>query len=160
MVCIEKLVCAPAIETRRALTAHGLDVVAVVEVRHGQPVVGIVGYPFDLEPSRSSQIKATAVPELVAISQPRLDPVLEELVASAVANELTVDSALVEEVHKTFVGAVEVSLVLILLPFSPLLSSLILQHFRLLWAVLPIAVDSSRRCQYSERRGHHQLINI
>jgi hypothetical protein len=81
-------------------------------------------------------------------------------VAFADVIDLMVDSVPVEEVHKAVVEAVVVSLVATLLPFSLLLSSLILQRLHLLWAVLPVAVDSSRRFQCVERRNYHQLIKI
>jgi hypothetical protein len=64
-------------------------------------------------------------------------------VAVAVAYDFEVGFALGWAAHKAFVEAVEISLVVILLPFSLLLSSQSLHLLRLLLsAAVPFAVDS------------------
>ena len=148
----------PAIEMHRALTAHDLDVADAVEVYHDQQVVGIVDCSFDPEPSQSSRPMATVEPESASISQLQWVLAPEELVAFAVENDSMADLALVEVGHKAFVAAVGVSPVVILLPSSLLLSSQSLQF--LLWSVVPIAVDSSRRRRYAETRSRSHFINI
>jgi hypothetical protein len=72
------------------------------------------------------------------------------------------DLALVLVGHKASVAVVGVSLVVILLPFSLLLSlqTLLLLLRLLLWTVVPIAVDSSGRRQYVARRSRIHFINI
>lgn len=158
MVCTGKLGYTPVIETHRALKAHDLGVVDVAEESHDQQVVDTVDCSFGPEQSQSSQPKATVAPELALILQLQLDLALEELVAFAVVNDLRAGLALVSEDHKASVEAVGVSLAAILLPSSLLLSSLILQL--LLWTVVPIAVDSSRRRRYFDTLSSHKLINI
>ena len=158
VVCTEKLVYAPVVEMHPALKAHDLDVADAVEVHHDPRVVGIVDCSFDPEPSQSSPPMATVAPESASISQPQSVLAPEELVAFAVVNDSMADLALVEVGHKAFVAGVWVSLVVILLPFSLLLSSQSLQF--LLWTVVPIAVDSSRRRRYLDTRSSHKLINI
>jgi hypothetical protein len=158
VVCTGKLVYVPAIEMHRALKAHDLDVADVVEVHHDPQVVGIVDCFFDPEPSQSSPPMATVAPESASISQPQSVLAPEELVAFAVVDDSMADLALVEVDHKAFVAAVGVSLVVILLPFSLLLSSQSPQF--LLWTVVPIAVDSSRRRRYLETRSRCHFINI